>query len=301
METLIKSKKFNSVVCQNEMTIKTKNKKFDKWFSKDGGIVKGSSVFVTGTSGAGKTTLMVNLMNWLNIQVSSMYSREMISGNVKEQTRNIKLNHENAYIADSTTHENFEDYLKEIYVLKPNVIIIDSLQAIALEDYPNMSEEDSCNFVVSQLRKYVTENNAILFLIGHNTKDGQFAGRNTIMQFMDAHIEMVHHKKEDYRTISWGQKNRKGPLGTLYYIFGENSIEFFDEEEWELRNNGNETYISDLLANTLSNYFLKGNKSKLFKKTYNEELKKISKTCKSDTELAIEAIKIISKLENLKK
>jgi hypothetical protein len=50
---------------------------------------------------------------------------------------------------------------------------------------------------------------------------------------MDAHIDMVYHKKEGYRTISWGQKNRKGKLAKMYYEFGAEGIEFFTEEEYE--------------------------------------------------------------------
>lgn len=247
MKTTKKSTNFRNVEILEEPTIKTGVVKFDDWFSKDGGMVIPSAIFLTGSSGAGKTTLMVNLMKWLKNTTTSLYSREMMKESVKEQTKNIVFDHDNAHISDNKTCQNFEEYLKELEIVKPKVIIIDSLQAIAMEDYPEMSEERACNMIVSKLRNYIEENNAVLFLVGHVTKDDTFAGRNTIMQFMDGHIEMIYNKKENYRTISWGQKNRKGPMGSLYYTFGEEGIEFYTESEWKIKTNSERCFENDIL------------------------------------------------------
>lgn len=249
--TQIKSKRYNEVEILKEKSLFTGKDRFDKWFSKDGGIVWGSAIFVTGTSGAGKTTLMVNLMKWLENVKTSMYLREMTSGSTKEQTLNINLTHNNAYFVDSSGCETFEDYMRELDALQPKVVIVDSLQVIAMEDYAmkeSMSEEKACYEVIKRLREWVDKNKAILFLIGHNKKDGEFAGRNTIMQMMDAHIEMVHHKKGNYRTISWGQKNRKGPMGTLYYDFEKDGIEFFTEEEWVSKSNDKRDFLNTIMS-----------------------------------------------------
>ena len=48
----------------------------------------------------------------------------------------------------------------------------------------------------------------------------------------DAHMEMIHHKKENFRTIAWGQKNRKGPLDKMYYEFSSDGIMFYTENQW---------------------------------------------------------------------
>jgi DNA repair protein RadA/Sms len=232
----IKSIPFNKIVVSSDPTIKTGVEKFDKWFSKAGGIVIGSAIYVSGTSGAGKTTLMVNLMKWLKNVKTSMYLREMEDRYVKQQTENIVFDHDNAFFVDVKKCPTFEDYMAELDVLKPKVVIIDSLQVIAKEDYDMkniMGEDKACYHIIKTLRKWISENEATLILIGHNTKEGNFAGANTNIQMMDAHIDMVFDKKKNQRTMSWGQKNRKGPMGTLYYVFGENAIEFFSEEEWK--------------------------------------------------------------------
>ena len=247
LNTKQKSVLFEDVEVYNEPTLLTGRDRFDNWFSADKGIVWGSAIYVSGTSGSGKTTLMVNLMKWLAPQRVSMYLREMEDRSVKAQTDYIKMPKGSAYLSDVKSCPTFDEYMEELDKLKPSVVIVDSLQVIAKEDFiakGTMSEDDACYYIIKTLRDWCSKNNAILFLIGHNTKEGEFAGKNTIIQMMDAHIVMVHDKKNDCRTISWGQKNRKGPMGMLYYDFGKEEIVFFLEEEWESKEEGKRNLLS---------------------------------------------------------
>lgn len=297
--TKIKSERIQDVEISHEPVVKTEDPIVDNWFSREGGIVVGSAIYVSGTSGAGKTTKMVNLMKRLKNQVSSMYLREMESRHVKYQTSNIKFDHNNAYVCDASKCPTFDDYLKELDALKPKFVLVDSLQVIALEDYALkniMTEEAACYHIIKTLREWCSANNATLFLIGHNTKDGNFAGRNTIIQMMDAHIEMVHDKKTDTRTMSWGQKNRKGPMGTLYYIFGNDGMEFFTEEMWNSR-----TQPMDFQQNFItfvSNYIKKLNPQNethaKFLAEYNEAKKSIRKM--DDAQVCMAAFELVMRL-----
>ena len=295
METATKSVQINKVKLSDTPTLKTGNVKFDNWFSKKGGMVLRSSIYVSGTSGAGKTTLMINIMNLLSNIVTCLYEREVETQDVCEQTSNVKL-HDNAYACDAKSHPHFNDFIKELDLLKPKVVIVDSIQAIAMEDFTEMSEEDACNHISLVLRTWVRDNNAVLFIIGHNTKDGEFAGRNTIMQFMDAHIDMVYDKKTNTRTMSWGKKNRKGSMGLLNYIFGETGIEFYDEEEWNSM-----TQPMDFQQNFItfvSNYIKKLNPHNethaKFLADYNEEVKQIRKM--EDSLMCNAAFKLLMRL-----
>ena len=284
-ESKKKSVLFEDVIVYSEPTSLTNRKRFDEWFSSDGGIVKGSAVYVSGTSGAGKTTLMVNLMKWLAPKKVSMYLREMEGRNVKSQTKNIKIPKGSAYISDVNTCPTFEEYMEELNRLKPEFVIVDSLQVIAKEDYEiegKMSEDDAGYHIIRTLRKWCSENNSTLFLIGHNTKDGNFAGRNTLIQMMDAHIVMEHDKKNNCRKIYWGQKNRKGPMGMLYYIFGKSEIKFYTVEEWESIQNDkdNKDYLSIIVERTDS--YIKGlrhkkdDNTKEFMKEYKSKIKELN-------------------------
>jgi predicted ATP-dependent serine protease len=248
----LRSKLYEEVVVFSEPTLLTNISTFDSWFSADKGIVQGSAIYVSGTSGAGKTTLMVNLMKWLSPSITSMYLREMEGRNVKYQTRNIEMPKGTAYFADINNCKDFGAYMEELELLQPKVVIVDSLQAIAKEDFPEMGENEACYYIIKTLREFCSRNNSTLFLIGHNTKDGNFAGGNTIIQMMDAHIVMEHDKKEDCRKIYWGQKNRKGPMGLLYYEFSKEGISFLSVDEYEAKNATEEdkSYLNFVINNT---------------------------------------------------
>jgi predicted ATP-dependent serine protease len=298
-----KSILFEDVIVYKEPSILTGKKRFDEWFSADGGIVNGSAVYVSGTSGAGKTTLMVNLMKWLSPRKVSMYLREMEGRNVKSQTKNIKIPKGSAYISDANTCPTFEEYMVELDNLKPEFVIADSLQVIAKEDYEiegKMSEDDAGYYIIKTLREWCSKNNSTLFLIGHNTKDGNFAGRNTLIQMMDAHIVMEHDKKNNCRKISWGQKNRKGPMGMLYYTFGKNEIEFHTEGEWiSMTNQKNNKHYELIIVEQTEMYIksLDNNKQEVreLKKEYKKQVKALSKI-ECETEFISEYVKFVSNL-----
>jgi predicted ATP-dependent serine protease len=301
METVNKTSKsvlYENVQVFKEPTLKTGKEKFDNWFSSDGGIVRSSAIYVSGTSGAGKTTLMVNLMKWLAPKKVSMYLREMEGRSVKSQTSNIEMPKGSAYFADANTCPTFEEYKEELDLLKPEVVIVDSLQVIALEDYEAkgiMSEDKACYHIIKELRDWCSKNNAILFLIGHNTKDGDFAGRNTIIQMMDAHIVMEHDKKNDCRKIYWGQKNRKGPMGMLYYTFGDLEIDFFSSDEWEAENVEERSFIK-FIEKAATAYLSTIDKKKEgyseFKKEYKKIINDISEMSLEESDYSCTAIYI---------
>jgi predicted ATP-dependent serine protease len=298
-----KSILFEDVVVYSEPAVKTGKVRFDEWFSADGGIVNGSAIYVSGTSGAGKTTLMVNLMKWLSPRKVSMYLREMEGRNVKAQTKNIKIPKGSAYISDGNTCSNFGEYMEELEELKPEFVIVDSLQVVAKEDFEMnglMSEDDACYHIIKTLREWCSKNNSTLFLIGHNTKDGNFAGRNTLIQMMDAHIVMEHDKKNDCRKISWGQKNRKGPMGMLYYTFGKYGIEFHTEGEWEsITNQKNDKHYELIIVEQTEMYInsldSKKQEVKDLKKEYKKQVKNICKI-ECQTEFISEYVNFVSTL-----
>ena len=275
----IKSKNFNEIQISKEPTFLTGQNQLDEWFSSDGGIVAGSAIYVSGTSGAGKTTLMVSLMKWLKDHKTSMYLREMEGKNVKFQLKDLEGMHSNAYFCDINDCATFEDYMKEIEILKPKVIILDSLQVIAKEDYEmnGVSEDVACYTIIKTLREWISKNDATLFLIGHNTKDGNFAGKNTIIQMMDCHMAMTFYKKEDKRILEWGQKNRKGPMGEIEYFIDNGGIKFNKE--------GTEpTFFDVWFDNTMKFLTKKSNKNADFKKEAQQSLSLINEQDLSEEE-----------------
>ena len=70
--------------------------RLDDILSVDKGF-QSSVVFLTGTSGAGKTTLAKLIQKVLRDTPSALYERETSSQSAAKQTRRIVINHDNAY------------------------------------------------------------------------------------------------------------------------------------------------------------------------------------------------------------
>lgn len=248
---MLKSKNYSEVSYKAEPVLKTGDQILDEFISNDGGFVVGSAIFLTGTSGAGKTTFAFTLQKVFENFVTSLYSREMSAAAVKQQMKRYEISHNNAYIADKESCPTLESYIEELNVLKPKVVIVDSLQVIMKEDYSTVSAETSGFQIIQTLRSWTEKNDAVLIVVGHVNKDGEFEGRNTIQHMFDCHLEMIFDKKKNTRTISWA-KNRKGALDTLYYDFGSEKIVFYTTEQWEAKNEGKE--MSDFVLETVTRF-----------------------------------------------
>jgi RecA-family ATPase len=76
-------------------------------------------------------------------------------------------------------------FIKEIDRECPKLVIVDSLQVIMKEDYRGVSADVSVFQIIQKLRDWTEKNDAILIIIGHVTKEGEFEGKNTIKQMIE--------------------------------------------------------------------------------------------------------------------
>ena len=268
---------------QDVQTIETPSvtlgdEKLDNLFSAQGGIEWANLIFLTGTSGAGKTTFCKKVQTLITNHVSVFYSREMLSSLVKKQTARMDIGHRNAYIADSLDYPHFNDFMSMIEGRNDvKILILDSIQRIASDFTATMSMEAAMRHIYIRLMDWKDKNNGIVILIGQVTKDGDFQGANFLKHDADAHIEMVFDKSKCIRTIET-TKNRMGKLDKLYYEFVDSSetIKFYSSDEYELK--GKEFSFDDAI-----NVMIKSYLNTLDKKSdeYKNFLKEIKKTCSS--------------------
>ena len=275
----------------DEVSIKTKNVKtvksgvniLDNFLSNESGFIPGSSLYFTGTSGSGKTSLAYFLQRELSKYKTSLYSREMTASQIKRQMIRFGTPDQTATISDKESCPHFLDYMIEIEKTLPNLIIIDSLQFIVKEDYANMSEDSAAEYVIESVRSFAEKTNAVLIIIGHVNKDGNFAGSNFIKHAFDAHLHMKFDKKLNERTLYW-EKNRLGSVEeTLYYTFDNNTINFFTKEEWNFNKENknslsNSPYLNEPIFEYIKNSSKEYNKSHPLYKQYLKDVKKAIKT-----------------------
>jgi len=175
-----------------------------------GGIVPGSLVLVAGEPGIGKSTLFLQNGLWLK-GVSVLYiSGEESEQQIKMRADRLNLKNDNFYLLTETSTQTI---FQEIKKLKPQLVIVDSIQTL------HTSYIDSSPGSVSQIRecaaefqRFAKETNTPVFLIGHITKDGSIAGPKILEHMVDTVLQFEGDRHYAYRI-----------LRTLKNRFGSNS------------------------------------------------------------------------------
>ncbi|MBN1615074.1 MAG: DNA repair protein RadA [Deltaproteobacteria bacterium] len=179
-----------------------------------GGIVGGSAVLVGGDPGIGKSTLLLQVLQKLAERgMTCLY----VSG--EESARQIKLrglrlgaSSKNLLVLVEIMLENILERIREI---KPEVVVIDSIQTVYA------SELSSAPGSVSQVREasgrlilHAKKAGVPVFLIGHVTKDGSIAGPKVLEHMVDTVLYFEGETGHAYRIIR-GMKNRFGPTNEI--------------------------------------------------------------------------------------
>jgi DNA repair protein RadA/Sms len=217
-------KKISAAVSLSDVT----NKKEFRILTKDdelnrvlgGGIVEGSIVLVAGEPGIGKSTLFLQDALALDHIITLYVSGEESEQQIKMRADRLNIRNENFYLLTET---NTNDIFKAIKKLKPDLVIVDSIQTLE----SNMI--DSAAGSVSQIRecaaqfqRYAKESGTPVFLIGHITKDGNIAGPKILEHMVDTVLQFEGDRHYTYRILRT-LKNRFGSTSELgiYEMTGE--------------------------------------------------------------------------------
>lgn len=177
-----------------------------------GGIVPGSLVLVAGEPGIGKSTLF--LQNGLSLKEHTVLyiSGEESAQQIKMRADRLNLVHDQFFLL---TEISTQTIFQEIKKLKPEVVIVDSIQTI---ESPYI---DSSAGSISQIResaaefqRFAKETNTPVFLIGHITKDGTIAGPKILEHMVDTVLQFEGDRHYAYRILRT-LKNRFGSSSEL--------------------------------------------------------------------------------------
>ncbi|MDZ4072062.1 MAG: DNA repair protein RadA [Sediminibacterium sp.] len=200
----------NEVQTTEEKRIKSQDPELDRVLG--GGIVPGSIVLVAGEPGIGKSTLF--LQNGLLLkQLRVLYiSGEESEQQIKMRADRLKIQYENFYLLTETSTQTI---FQEIKKLKPQLVIVDSIQTL------QSNLIDSSAGTVSQIRecaaefqRFAKETNTPVFLIGHITKDGAIAGPKVLEHMVDTVLQFEGDRHYAYRILRT-LKNRFGSTAEL--------------------------------------------------------------------------------------
>ena len=178
-----------------------------------GGIVPGSLVLIGGDPGIGKSTLM--------LQISSALARDnkvlYVSG--EESANQIKLRADRLHVGESGIllypETNMENIRQQIDDLKPDFLVIDSIQTMNEPSLDSMvGSASQVREVTSELMKIAKNDQITVFVIGHVTKEGSIAGPKILEHMVDTVLYFEGDSNHSYRMLR-SVKNRFGAANEI--------------------------------------------------------------------------------------
>ena len=202
----LEPKYLSEVSVKEEGRFKTGISEFDRVMG--GGVVSGSMVLVSGDPGIGKSTLLLMISGVLSRSLKVLY----VSG--EESLNQIKMRAERLDLGDEKLLTISETDIGSIISLvkyeKPDVVIIDSIQTMALSDSGGVPGSVSLvREITSELMEIAKKNDITVFVVGHITKSGNIAGPMTLEHMVDVVLFMEGDDAHSFRLLR-SKKNRFG-------------------------------------------------------------------------------------------
>ncbi len=178
-----------------------------------GGLVPGSIVLLGGEPGIGKSTLSLQTMLRLTDKRILYVSGEESAHQLKMRAERIPHeSNEDFLLLCENSLEHIFDHIKEV---KPELVIIDSIQTIATEDVESsagsIAQVRECT---AALLRFAKTSGVPVILIGHITKEGTLAGPKILEHIVDTVIQFEGDQHYLYRILR-SIKNRFGSTSEL--------------------------------------------------------------------------------------
>ncbi|MDO5594624.1 MAG: DNA repair protein RadA [Eubacteriales bacterium] len=178
-----------------------------------GGAVQGSLVLIGGAPGIGKSTLMLQICDHLSQFTTVLYvSGEESARQIKLRADRLDIRCKDLYILAENNLETILDAVEEV---KPQILIVDSMQTILTNKSDSMpgsiAQVKQCTMALMELAKGA---GITVFVIGHINKEGSIAGPKVLEHMVDCVLTFEGEAHQSYRILR-AVKNRFGATNEI--------------------------------------------------------------------------------------
>lgn len=208
---VLKPKTIGEISCDDDFRYKTGSEELDRVLG--GGLVAGSLVLLSGDPGIGKSTLLLQICNFLDRECKVLYvSGEESERQIKLRADRLGVAGDNLYLLSDTDCEAINAAIIEE---KPDVVIIDSIQTMQITEISSaqgsITQVRECTSMFMQTAK---KNGIPFFIVGHVNKDGGIAGPKVLEHIVDTVLCFEGDKQMSYRILR-AVKNRYGSTNEI--------------------------------------------------------------------------------------
>ena len=178
-----------------------------------GGAVRGSLVLVSGAPGIGKSTLLLQICEYILKEQTVLYvSGEESESQLKLRAQRLGVQGDGLFLLCET---NLDSILSAAEKVNPDVLIVDSVQTLYTEDKPasagSVTQVRDCTM---RLMQYCKGSGVTVFLVGHINKEGAIAGPKVLEHMVDCVLYFEGEAHTSYRLLR-AAKNRFGSTNEI--------------------------------------------------------------------------------------
>ncbi|MDE5670764.1 MAG: DNA repair protein RadA [Eubacterium sp.] len=211
LSSVQKVMKLNEITGDVEQRISTGIKEFDRVLG--GGIVIGSLVLISGDPGIGKSTILLQICEYLGKNKYVLYvSGEESANQIKLRANRLGVFTENLAILPQT---DVGTIVETIRTEKPDIVIIDSIQTMIYDECSSSAGSVTQVRECTNIFMHTAKSFGIpIFVVGHVNKDGAIAGPKVLEHIVDTVLYFEGERNYSYRILR-GVKNRFGSTNEI--------------------------------------------------------------------------------------